>query len=274
MGAERDAIEAATRFREDHGLGHQPLADLVALIERTTGVDVAVVDAPADAHGMTAHDPESGVTFIAVAKSMHPMRQRSTLAHELGHMLFSDRAAEKDGRWSARDPFEIRADAFARHLLIPVLALKAFLGAGADVGEQQLSDVVQWFGVSPAIAAIALREAGLIGDKTKAEWMHVASSNLAARYGWIDQYNSMKANSSTRRSPQKLLARAVRGYREGVVGVRAIARLLAIDEPRARSVLESGDTRHGGEVRWAASSSIPDVDADLSDLGDVPELAE
>lgn len=275
MRAEQEAAKTATKFRQTHSLGNQPLADLVTLIERTTGVDVAVIDASADSHGMTAHDPESGATFIAVAKTDHPMRQRSTLAHELGHHLFRDREATKDGHWDDRDPCEIRADAFARHVLVPMPAVKEFLSTVITIGEQDLSNIVQWFGVSPAMAAIAMRHAGTINDETKNRWRHLFSPTLAARYGWIDQYQTMQASANQRRSPQKLLARAIRGYSEGVVGVPVIARLSAIDETLAHAILESGQACPGdGAATWAGADTLPDVEVDLSDLEDAPGSVE
>lgn len=275
MGAENEARAVAERFRRDHELGLQPLGDLVALIERTTGADVAVVDSPADAHGMTAHDPLSGATFIAVASTPRPMRQRSTLAHELAHLLFQDRAADKEGRWSARDPFEIRADAFARHVLIPVPAARAFVGARPVIDEQQLSNLVQWFGVSPAIAAIALLEARLIDEATKTSWMPLTSRALAARFGWIDQYDAMSINSGRRRAPQKLAARTIRGYREGVVSIAAVARLFGTDEQSAQAMLDSGGDRSARlPIAWAPASSIPHVDPDTIGLEDALGISE
>lgn len=88
--AEQQAERAAEEFRQAHHLGVQPLGDLVALIEQTTGHDVAVLDASADSHGLTMRDPMRDRTFIGVARTPHPMRQRSTLAHELAHVVFGD----------------------------------------------------------------------------------------------------------------------------------------------------------------------------------------
>jgi hypothetical protein len=39
---------AAARFRRDHGLGIQPMSDIVAVIEQATGIDVAVLDVGPD----------------------------------------------------------------------------------------------------------------------------------------------------------------------------------------------------------------------------------
>lgn len=137
LGGPRKAEE----FRRTHGLGCQPLGDLVALIEQTTGHDVAVLDAGADEHGLTMHDPERDVTFIGVARTRRPMRQRSTLAHELAHALFADWADSTD--LSVRSPEEIRADSFARHLLLPAEGLREMLGEPRALAAQDLSRVVQ-----------------------------------------------------------------------------------------------------------------------------------
>src|SRR5215471_10494363 len=128
LNAETEGRTAAARFRQKHHLGVQPLGDLVAVIEQATRIDVAVLDVGADEHGLTMRDPARGAVFIGVARTPNPMRQRSTLAHELGHVLFEDWADGSTGNWGDRTPAEIRADAFARHLLVPVEGLQEFLG--------------------------------------------------------------------------------------------------------------------------------------------------
>jgi len=138
------------------------LGDLSEVIEQATGIDVAVLDAGPDEHGLTMRDPAHQTVIIGVACTRNPMRQRSTLAHELGHVLFEDWVDSDTGDWSDRSPAEIRADVFARHLLVPVDGLREFIGTPPLVGPSTLSAVVQRFLVSPQIAAIALRQAGYI----------------------------------------------------------------------------------------------------------------
>lgn len=267
VSLERQGEEAAAAFRREHHLGVQPLGDLVALIEQTTGHDVAVLDAGPDEHGLTMRDPERDVTFIGVARSRNPMRQRSTLAHELGHVLFDDWSGS--GGLSARSPEEIRADAFARHLLVPREGLRVFLGSRERLGEADLSSVVQWFLVSPALAAIALGDGGYIDAATKHEWMSLSTRQLATRFGWSDQYRSLQNDADRTRSPQRLLARAIAGYREGVVSPQVIATLRGISAEEAEAELtEAGITPRPHEPTWTAASDLPAVDVDLSDLGD------
>jgi len=267
LTAETEGRASAARFREDHHLGVQPLGDLVAVIEQATGIDVAVLDVGPDEHGLTMRDPVRGTVFIGVARTRNPMRQRSTLAHELGHVLFEDWADSDAGDWSERSPAEIRADAFARHLLVPIDGLREFIGTRSQASPSTLSAVVQGFLVSPQIAAIALCQAGYIDEATKREWMTLTAPKLAARFGWVDQYQVLQASSDRRRAPQRLLARAITGYAEGVLPAQAIATLRGISLEAAEEELrEAGVTPAERPIAWAEPADLPDVHVDLAAL--------
>lgn len=267
VNSEAEGRAAAERFRREHRLEHQPLGDLVALIEQTTGIDVAVLDAGPDEHGLTMRDPQRGAVFIGVARTRNPMRQRSTLAHELGHVVFGDWSENATCDWSAPSPTETRATVFARHLLLPVGGLKAFLSDRAEIDVAALSSVVQRFLVSPPMAAIALAQAGLIDASVKAEWMAVTAPQLAVRFGWSDQYSALQADADRRRAPQRLLARAIQGYAEGVVSVQTIATLRGIPAGTAASELrEAGISPAQHTVTWTGPGEVPEGDIDLRAL--------
>jgi Zn-dependent peptidase ImmA (M78 family) len=270
MNAETAGCTAAARFRREHHLGVQPLGDLVAIIEQATGIDVAVLDVPWDEHGLTVRDPARGVVYIGVARTSNPMRQRSTLAHELAHVLFEDWT---DGggaeSWGSRTREEIRADAFARHLLLPIAGLREFLGDAGPLTEANLSAIVQRFLVSPQIAAIALSRDGHITEATKQDWMALTTPRLATRFGWSDQYRAMRAESDHRRAPQRLLARAIKGYAEGVLSAQAIATLRGIPREAAEAELhEAGVLPAERPTSWADPAELPEVDVDLAALDD------
>jgi Zn-dependent peptidase ImmA (M78 family) len=267
LTAETEGCATATRFRQDHHLGVQPLGDLLELIEQATGIDVAVLDVGPDEHGLTMRDPARGTLFIGVARTRNPMRQRSTLAHELGHVLFKDWVDSDTGDWSDRSPAEIRADAFARHLLVPIDGLREFIRPQLPVGLSTLSAVVQRYLVSPQIAAIAMHQAGCIDDALKQEWRTRSAPQLAARFGWADQYHLLQANSDRRRAPQRLLARAITGYMEGVLPAQAIATLRGITLTAAVDELEeAGVTPVERPIAWADPADLPDVHVDLAAL--------
>lgn len=268
MNAEGEGRAAAAQFRQEHHLGLQPLGDLVAIIEQATGIDVAVLDVGLDEHGLTMRDPRRNAVFIGVARTRNPMRQRSTLAHELGHVLFED-WVDGAGNWSDRTPQEIRADAFARHLLVPVEGLRELLGDQQAATRSTLSAVVQRFLVSPAIASIVLHQAGYIDTATKQEWKPLSAPQLAVRFGWSDQYHALQADSDQRRAPQRLLARAITGYTEGVLPAQTIATLRGITpEAAAAELREAGIEPTRQQIAWADPSSLPAVNVDLAALDD------
>lgn len=263
--AEAEGETAAAEFRRQHRLGVQPIGELADAIERATGFDVAILDATPDEHGLAVHDPQRNVVFIGVARTQHPMRQRSTLGHELGHVIFKDWRAEESRIRRDRSYEEIRADAFARHLLVPVEGLREMLGPVQSVSDSVLSTVVQGFGVSPAIAAIALENAGYIDNATKHRWMKLTAHQLAFRFGWSDKYYALQAESGQRRAPQRLLARAIEGYAEGVLPAQAIATLRAIPEEAAESELhEAGITPR--PIRWSDPAELPPAHVDQAAL--------
>lgn len=258
---------AAERFRQDHHLGVQPLGDLVAVIEQSTGFDVAVLDVGMDEHGLTMRDPGRDTVIIGVARTQNPMRQRSTLAHELCHVLLGDWTDTSTSNWGDRTPQEIRADAFARHLLVPLDGLREFLQPRKTVTQVDLSAVVQRFLVSPAIAAIALHQAEYIDEATKCEWKSLSAPRVAARYGWSDQYQALQVTSDRRRAPQRLLARAIRGYAEAVLPAQTIATLRGIPLEIAEAALrEAAVVPVERPVPWADPTDLPDVQVDLSAL--------
>lgn len=264
-GGEQQARHAADKFRKDHRLGVQPLGDLVELIEQTTGYEVAVLEADEGEHGLTMSDPARGAVFIGLARSRKPMRQRSTLAHELGHLIFGDWTEESE--YGRRSPEEIRADAFARHLLVPIEGVRELLGDRCPVSEADLSVVVQRFRVSPQVAAIAMREARYITEATKEDWMKVWTPQIATRHGWTDHYAALQDDSNRLRAPQGLVARAVAGYAEGIVTAQTIATLRGaavgevLDELDRAGIVPS--QREPVDVDIGA---LPEVDTDLSGL--------
>jgi Zn-dependent peptidase ImmA (M78 family) len=222
---EDKARKAAEAFREENGLGIAPIADIIALIEQTQHVDVTVLGVDdSNEHGLTMVDPVRGATIVAVASSNNPMRWRSTLAHELGHLILGDHNDGQPGMLSAGSARERRAQSFARHLLIPEVGVQHFLERyDAPNDLKTFSDLVQRFQVSPAVAAIQLRNSGAINSQKHTAWSEMYTPSLAARFGWADQYKSLQAESRQRRAPQRLLARVIEGYVAGLVSLEVAA---------------------------------------------------
>ena len=237
----------------------------MAMIEQATGIDVAVIDSGSNEHGLTARTKDGARTFIVVARTHHPMRQRSTLAHELGHVVFNDWQTMDESSLSERSDREVRADAFARHLLLPHDGVRQLLGNVARLMEADLSRIVQLFGASPAMAAIALEQYGYIDEAQKREWKALSTPQLATRHGWMDYYRTLQDDANRRRAPQRLLSRAVSGYAEGVIRAQTIATLRGVSAAMVEEELrDAGVTPSPPRPRLTSAEELPVVDVDLS----------
>lgn len=246
---ESSARQLAESFRAEHSLGHGPIKDLYELVHVARKIDVISMKVPDAEHGLSMCDPASGRVVIVVATTVHPMRQRSSIAHELGHVLAGDLERDETLTPGERSPAEIRADAFARHLLLPLKAIRRRLmadGTSASLSLADLSALVQEFEVSPHIAAIQLRTLKLIDADTCSAWSARSATNLATTFGWGSQYRALAADSSETRAPQALMARAVEGYQRGVLGINEVATWYARDP--AELEVELGAPVRAGEI--------------------------
>ena len=133
-----------------------------------------------------------------------------------------------------------------------------------------LSAAVQRFVASPQLVAIQLHQAGLIDTASKAEYMAYTTPQLASRHGWPDQYHALQAESDQHRAPQKLLARAVAGYVEGVVPVETIARLRGLPVEQIQHELDNAGIRPT-EASIRAPAHLPVPHLDFSDLDEAEQ---
>lgn len=261
---ERWAQDSAGRFRSEHHLGTAPIKDVFEMVHLAIGVDVFSIRAAEEEHGLSMLDPATGRRVIVVATTPHPMRQRSSVLHELGHLLRGDLDTPPDAPPGERGPAEICADAFARHLLLPLQVVRERYRLH-QVSVTDLSDLVQEYATSPAIAAIQFKTARLISPDICDDWSRLTSRHLAVQFGWLSQYVSMAESSNGPRAPQRLMQRAVTGYRAGVLGLPELSSWYGQDAESLR--VELGEPQDVGSVEddW-------DLDAPLfpADEGDAP----
>ena len=217
----------AANVRTTLGLGIGPIFDLPEVLEQLTGVDVGSAPMPDGVSGVCATDPARATSLVLVDSNEVADRQRFTLAHELGHLLFGDRAhvGAADGR---RLPLEVRCDEFARNLLIPQDGVTAWLTRSVGkaersrVDERTVARLARHFGITPDAARVQLDRMHLL----QATMTSLPSGRtLAYRYGWGPAFDSEQAAASQPRVPRRLLDRAVEAYRAGWLGVSALARL-------------------------------------------------
>jgi Zn-dependent peptidase ImmA (M78 family) len=151
----------ARELRAELGLGPDvPVACLLELVEDDLGIPVVVMSLPQDLAGWCWR--EDAVTVLWVNGEHAVVRQRFTLAHELGHVRCGHDATLVDTVDTLRAPKgtrEVEANAFAAGLLAPKDGVAAMVG-----GEPTLEDVVRiadHFGISTIAALYRLGTLGL-----------------------------------------------------------------------------------------------------------------
>lgn len=265
---------AAEQVRNALNTGNAPIADLVESVEHLTGVDVGTVPLPSGVPGICAIDPERATSVVLVNSNDVAERQRFTLAHELGHLLFGDgtHVDEMDGD---RSPQEILCDEFARHLLIPQNGVRAWLkGVTRTVGEARVDERVmallaRHFGVSPDVARIQLDRMRLLPSELQIVGLP-SGRRLAYRYGWGPQFDSDQAAASQSRAPRRILDRAIGAYREGKLGIGVLAKLQDLPVAQIEQALTDAGVFVTPTVRRADVSALvrratePDTVEDLS----------
>lgn len=159
----------AREARSDLGLDPDgPLECILSAVEQRAGLPVCIWEMPEHVAG--ACWSGQGTHVLHVNGAHAAVRQRFTLAHELGHVrcghdghLATDTLSTLSG--ATADPREIEANAFAAEFLMPCATIEAVPLAGPVT----LEDVVRlasFYGVSASAMAFRLAGAGRV-DATR-----------------------------------------------------------------------------------------------------------
>jgi Zn-dependent peptidase ImmA (M78 family) len=164
-----DRNRGAKRAREARTalglLPDAPLECLLGVVEERARLPVVVGRLPEGVAGVCHRQDDGAVLWVNGEQA--PVRQRFTLAHELGHAwcqhdgrLEVDTFATLSGKTT--NPYEIQANAFAAEFLVPRAAMEDVVH-----GDQSLDEVVTiaaHFGVSAIVVAYRLGTLGLVSD--------------------------------------------------------------------------------------------------------------
>jgi Zn-dependent peptidase ImmA (M78 family) len=240
-GAKR-AREARAELR----LGGDPPPDLLDAVERA-GAHVVLLELDPRVAG--AYVPRGP---LVVVNGRQPLvRQRFTLAHELGHHRMCH-GAVVDGPHAiaggdGRDPREVAANAFAAELLLPRAAVAAW-GERQVRGAVTLEHVVllaHEHGVSARTARIALARAGVLAGTAReraldgeiAAGMHV---RLERWLGLVPRPDGLAdAAAALPWIPSALRYTALGDYLAGAIGADGLARGLSADPCAVRAMLRA-----------------------------------
>ncbi|MCA9557471.1 MAG: ImmA/IrrE family metallo-endopeptidase [Myxococcales bacterium] len=236
----RDGRRLAQDLRAQLGLGNEPIPSMRALCERLHITVIETVDLPEWVNAMCLADPHHGpaVVLNLLGRNDAPLPRRYTLAHELCHVLY-DRHEREPLRKLDRDSavydrekpdVEVRADAFAVHLLAPEAAVahlwRELEGRGTPVGTR-LRAMVERFGISISAARSHALNLGLL-DRT--QWGRVGSVD-AATPAAFEHAEEVRTSAPAFESVPvhrrgKLLELALAAHDRGLIGTSRVLELL------------------------------------------------
>jgi Zn-dependent peptidase ImmA (M78 family) len=232
----RTAPAAAREARAWSGVAPDaPVACLLRAVEDGLGVAVVLLDLGPDTAGALLR--RGGQAFAFVHGRQPVVRQRFTLAHEVGHhVLGHGQALDSPASIFAGDfdPLEAQANAFAAELIAPVAAVRR-LAHELEAGRVTLELVVRVataFGLSAQAARIRLQSAGILRDRALAlrlddEIAQGLHATLAAALGLRDHDDELaRAARHLPRLPDAARGTALAALLDGSASTAEVARAL------------------------------------------------
>lgn len=238
------ASEAVTRIGQPlRGLDTQ---DLIALIEAAFSVHVVVTSLPEGCDGLSYE--EGALRVIVLGRTDRAARQRYTLAHELGHILWGDARQnlfEEDISQLARNHDESRANVFAASFLMPSEEVKAAVAQKRAV--DCFAELVWQFEVSPDSMAWRLLNLGLVDAVQRAELAAKTSGEIAAQLGKFEEQLRRSQEATLARPPALLIEAYVEAYLAGEVTTKPLADLLGWSREEVETVFNEKSV----DATWA-----------------------
>ncbi len=242
------AAQKARDYRTHIGLAATgPVPDLLRVVEDVAGLAVSVIDLPAGVSG--AYTLEEGLGFAFANLNDSVVRQRFTLAHELAHHVFEDRAVvdpEEAVFGEPAGPGERRAQTFSAEFLIPLRAVDAWMEARgtSSVTLRLVVELASYFRVSAKVALIRLRLARFTSESQDKELGDAVDRGehltLAKRMGIEEAPDSLSEIKSRGRprTPARMWEYAVGGYEQGLLSVERIAQAVHSTPEQVHALLD------------------------------------
>jgi Zn-dependent peptidase ImmA (M78 family) len=213
---------AAEAFRYEHGLGDAPIRDLFGFLERAFP-DVFVIRRPMPGGpegALIRHD--RGWLIIINTYNNALVRQRFTAAHELGHLQFdadSD-VVHVDTELFAANLIEVRANAFAVHLLLPADVLRSkYADRSFNVANAtHVVGLAMEYGLSLESLSWHLKNVCNISDQQRASIVKgIDAYHVAMQMGLADRVLKERHARGAYGWPQRYLSLVARALDRGVI---------------------------------------------------------
>ncbi len=235
---------------------------MLALAENVVGAAVAVIRLPNDVAG--AYLRQRGQPFVFINGDYPVVRQRFTVAHELGHHELAHQAVidgidQVEGRTS--DPQEQQANFFAGVLLAPEEAMLAWLDDEGDpeIDAAVLASMAARLGVSGPALLVRLEQESILQKSSQITRLrrdvdrgaHLAAAKAYGIPAFNDELQRLRVDGTLPRLPKQLRDNALSAYAAGLIDLDGLAG--ALRRPREeveRLVAEYGITPPAPESDW------------------------
>lgn len=237
-----DGETSALRVRDAIGVVDAPLHDLVGLVE-SCAIPVFFRDLPNDVHGLNVRDERDGVARrVIVVSTRDPWtRQRFTLAHELCHGLYDDNGQVIVDEIDVPETLpELRAEVFARHLLLPTRALKREFEIASRQNMQLpqfVARIMTSFGISRKATVNALISDGLASADQADNLNRYPILELMRDAGLSETWFDLSEGEADSSASPWLVERALNAYSHGFIGIQVVADILEMDIDTTHALL-------------------------------------
>lgn len=240
----REGERLAASERRRIGLGSAPVPDLMALLEKQ-GIKVVKWRFPeaSQVSGCFFFPREVGPCIIINLSHRH-VRTNFTAAHEYCHFIRDrDRlpaeACNLKGVVSQREPYEIRANAFAAAFLMPEEGVEEYLRElgltrRSALGPEDVVLAQHYFGVSYLAMLYRLQNLGWLTEEARERLQAFRPTEVASRLGL-----AIEREEEEPPFPLRFLRLALEAYRAGKISLGKFANILRITRQEAIEVLKS-----------------------------------
>jgi Zn-dependent peptidase ImmA (M78 family) len=244
-------LEAARSARGALGTAvREPLPDVLALVEQGHGVPVGVLALDAAIAGAYFRRARGALILLNGADAAQ--RLRFTLAHELGHHVLAHEQSVDTHADLSRPvrAIERQANAFAAELLVPVVAVLAFLSERGRVGLADVVELAAEFGISAPAALFRFQAAGALRDRgrfarIRDEIADNAHLELRHRLHLPDYEDGLAL--ARERMPRVPTGSALDAYARGALSADRLAALVRTAVEDVRTTMRAADLAPPGD---------------------------
>jgi Zn-dependent peptidase ImmA (M78 family) len=237
-------VEAAETARSELGLSPtRPIDDLLKLAEMDMGV--AVLLHPLGDKGVDgAYRLDRDQPFILDNSSKAPVRQRFTLAHEIGHhRLGHSGRIEQKISFADNDPEEVQANYFAAEFLASSPALERWLQKRSypQLDLDTLVDLASTFGVSAEMMLIRLETIERLAEaeRNQLKQQIEAGDHLRSRFRRPIEDSIELSHEGKPRVPAEIRRRVLRGVDLELVSPEVAAKALRVSRPVLKMMMKT-----------------------------------